>query len=215
MMEIKQVLHKAYNKYGKNLMATTGFGYSGIVLLHHIKNSIPEIPIYFIDTGEHFQQTLNLVKKIEDIWNINIKRLYPEDDLEVDYRNPTDCCYHRKTVPLLNVINDDTVWISALRRDQSASREDIELYYKDSRGTTKICPLYNWSKKECWKYINKHDLPYNPLYDEGYTSIGCKPCTTPTKDGEMERAGRWRGTEKQGGECGIHESKRNSYSRKQ
>ena len=102
----------------------------------------------------------------------------------------------------MEVLKDYKAWLSAIRRDQAASRENIDLVEFDERGFVKINPLYNWTRDQTWMHIRKYDLPYNPLYDQFYPSIGCKPCTSPVDKGGNERDGRWRGMPKT--ECGIH-----------
>jgi phosphoadenosine phosphosulfate reductase len=191
-------------QFGDRLIMTTGFGYSGIVLLHHIKEVIPDLPIYFIDTGYHFKETLDLRDYIMTTWNLNIITI-SNLEAEIDYRNPVDCCYQRKVVPLKQIMKPDSVWISALRKDQSAHRGTTTLINKDSRGNTKICPLWDLNKAQLWEYIKDNRLHYNPLHDIGYPSIGCQPCTSPVEEGEDERSGRWKDTCKAGGECGMHE----------
>lgn len=202
MDDVKIRIENAVSKYGDRLMATTGFGYSGIVLLYHIKEIAPNIPIYFIDTGFHFPETIILKEIIKSEWGLDIRTI-SNTNVTIDHRNPAQCCYTRKVLPLLDVLKEDTVWLSALRRDQSVTRENIGLEHTDSRGNIKISPLFDKTKDELWAFIENKDLPYNPLHDYGYWSIGCGPCTTSVNDGEHEREGRWRNTDKC--ECGIHE----------
>jgi len=201
----------AREEFGKNLMMTTAFGYSGIVLLSFVKDVYPEIPIYFIDTSYHFEETLKLRLKIMEEWGINIQMVKTgrsESDLlglmgERAYeRDPDTCCYYRKVEPLLNILEEDTVWLSATRRDQSPTRAQTKAIEIDGRGHIKINPLFDWTSDDCWTYIRKYDLPYNPLHDQSYPSIGCTHCTNPIDLGGDERSGRWTGLNKI--ECGLH-----------
>ncbi len=194
-----------------NLMMTTAFGYSGIVLLSFVKDHFADIPIYFIDTGYHFEETLKLRQKIMSEWELDIQMISTkrtEDELnglmgEKAYRSDPDmCCYYRKVEPLQNLMEEDTVWLSATRRDQSETRKNTQPIEIDGRGQIKISPLYNWTSEDCWTYIRKYDLPYNPLHDQFYPSIGCAPCTNPIDEGGDERSGRWSGSDKV--ECGLH-----------
>ncbi|MCF7824330.1 MAG: phosphoadenylyl-sulfate reductase [Candidatus Marinimicrobia bacterium] len=205
------IISIASQELGDRLMMTTAFGYSGIVLLSFVKDVAPNLPIYFIDTGFHFEETLKLRLKIMAEWNINIQRLastrFKKDLDEIlgreAYRtNPDLCCYHRKVEPLLNLMKEDTVWLSATRRDQSPTRVGTSVIEIDGRGQIKISPLFNWTSDDCWTYIRKYDLPYNPLHDQYYPSIGCYPCTNPVDEGGTERSGRWTGIDKI--ECGLH-----------
>jgi phosphoadenosine phosphosulfate reductase len=110
----------------------------------------------------------------------------------------------RKVEPLVETLAGVRAWITAIRRDQTPARSGAQVVERDQKfGLIKINPLVNWSSIDVWKYIVKHDVPYNPLHDRGFSSIGCVPCTTPVQPGEDPRAGRWRGTEKS--ECGLHQ----------
>lgn len=196
---------------GKNVAMTTAFGYSGMVLLHHALQIIPDLKIYFIDTGFHFKETVDFCNKITDEWNLNLEIIKPsitEETLnkkigKLPYKiNPDLCCHYCKVEPLLRILHDHTAWLSGLRRDQSRTRAGIETIEVDGRGTIKIYPLAYWTKERAWEYIKKHDLPYHPLHDKKYLSIGCEPCTIPIEKGGDERNGRWPDMQKL--ECGIH-----------
>jgi phosphoadenosine phosphosulfate reductase len=114
------------------------------------------------------------------------------------------CCQLRKVEPLREMLSGLRAWITAVRRDQSPTRAATRIIERDAQfGLIKINPLARWSTQDVWKYIVKHDVPYNPLHDQGYPSLGCMPCTTSVQIGEDARAGRWRGTNKT--ECGIHQ----------
>ncbi len=208
---VPKILLRAKGEFGDGLAMTTAFGYSGIVLMSFVKDTIPELPIYFIDTRFHFEETLKLAAKIKKEWKLNIINIsthYSEEELEKilgkeAYRTNSDlCCHYRKVEPLLRILKTKTAWLSSIRKDQSRTRAGIEVIEIDGRGTVKINPLYNWTKDQTWMYIRKYDLPYNPLHDQYYPSIGCKPCTAPIDKGGDERDGRWKGMQKL--ECGIH-----------
>lgn len=212
--EPSEIISIAYEEFGNDLAITTAFGYSGIILMSFVKEVIPELPIYFIDTKFHFEETLKLAKKIKDDWKLNIINIstqYSEDELEKIIRkepynnNPDLCCYYRKVEPLLQILSTKTAWLSATRRDQSSSRAEIKVIETDRRDFIKVNPLYNWTREQCWMYIRKYNLPYNPLHDQYYPSLGCKPCTDPVDKGGSERNGRWKRFQKI--ECGIHINK--------
>jgi len=208
---VAEVILSAHEEFGDKLAMTTAFGYSGIVLMSFVKDIVPELPIYFIDTRYHFEETLKLAEKIKKEWKLNIIHLttkYTEEELEKiigkeAYKtNPDLCCQYRKVEPLLCVLKTKDAWLSAIRRDQARTRESIDVVEIDNKGAIKINPLYNWTRDQAWMYIRKYDLPYNPLHDQYYPSVGCKPCTSPVDKGGDERDGRWRGMPKV--ECGIH-----------
>ncbi len=206
-----EIIRIAREEFGQNLMMTTGFGYSGIILLSLVRDVYPEIPIYFIDTSFHFEETLKLRLKIMAEWGLNIQKVSsrrPETELtglmgEKAYERDTDtCCYYRKVEPLLDILEEETVWLSATRRDQSTTRAQANVIDIDGRGHIKVNPLFNWTRDDCWTYIRKYDLPYNPLHDQSHPSIGCTHCTKPVDLGGDERSGRWIGLDKT--ECGLH-----------
>ena len=208
---VLEIIVRSHEEFGDKLAMTTAFGYSGIVLMSFIKDIIPELSIYFIDTRLHFEETLKLAEKIKKEWKLNIVYIstkYTEEELEEligkeAYKtNPDLCCQHRKVEPLLRILKTKNAWLSSIRRDQARTRESIDVIEIDGRGTIKINPLHNWTREQTWMYIRKYDLPYNPLHDQYYPSVGCKPCTSPVDKGGDERDGRWRGMPKV--ECGIH-----------
>ena len=211
---VPEIIIRAHEEFEDRLAMTTAFGYSGIVLMSFIKGIIPDLPIYFIDTRFHFEETLKLAEKIKKEWKLNIINIstqYSEEELEKimgkeAYKTDPDlCCNYRKVEPLLRVLKTKSAWLSSIRRDQAVTREKIDVIEIDGRGFVKINPLYNWTRDQTWMYIRKYDLPYNPLHDQYYPSIGCKPCTSPVDKGGSERDGRWRGMPKV--ECGIHVTK--------
>jgi len=196
---------------GDRISMTTAFGYSGLVLLHHVLSLMPDIQIYFIDTGFHFKETLGFCERITKEWDLNLKVLHPEITMGelVDKlgpqpyeENPELCCHYCKVEPLLKILNNHLVWLSGIRRDQSRTRAEIEIIELDGRGKIKLSPLAFWTQKKTWQYIREHDLLYHPLHDKGYLSIGCEPCTIPVEKGGDERDGRWPFMQKM--ECGIH-----------
>ena len=208
---MEDVLRWAVDSFGDGLGVMTALGYSGIVMLDHLHRLVDNLTVYFIDTGKHFEQTLALKDEIERRWPIRFEVLTPAfSDAQIEslvgpepwQTNPDLCCHYRKVEPLLRVLHTKKAWLSALRRDQSVSRSGLNPIEIDGRGSIKIYPLVDWTREQCWSYIREHDLPYNPLHDEGYPSIGCRPCTSPVLPGEPERAGRWNSMPKL--ECGIH-----------
>jgi phosphoadenosine phosphosulfate reductase len=208
----RRIVEWAVDTLGGRLRLMTALGYSGIVLMDLLRRCVPRVRAYFVDTGFHFDETLALLRRLEDEWGVEFNVLRsPLADERLNevlgvrswVTDPNACCMYRKVEPMLRVMNREHAWLSALRRDQSRTRSAIGAVQIDGRGFLKVHPLAGWTSQRCWSYIHEHSLPYNPLHDEGYLSIGCTHCTRPVKPGEHERSGRWSGRGKT--ECGIHE----------
>ena len=214
---LEQILQWAWGRFGARAAIGTSFQGAGLVMIHHaIKAGLP-FPIFTLDTQLLFPETIALQKRLEDFFDVKIESLFPEqtpDEQAVEYgpelwnRKPDLCCTLRKVIPLQKKLDELAVWITGLRRQQSETRKRtqiLELYHFDvlrDRYILKLNPMSNWSREAVWAYLKENKIPYNPLADRGYRSIGCMPCTRPTASGEDERAGRWTGFEK--AECGIH-----------
>ncbi len=211
----EEILLWAQEALGPRVAIGTAFGATGMVLLDIAQKAVPQIPVFTIDTGYLFQETLDLKAQVEARYGIRIESLHPrlsvaEQDREYGlalYGRDTDrCCFMRKVEPLQRKLADLDGWVNSLRRDQSETRKAIRIlepYRADTgRPLVKIHPMANWTRKQIWDYIHTTDVPYNRLMDRGYASIGCWPCTQVTGEGADERAGRWSGSAKT--ECGIH-----------
>ena len=185
---------------------TVSFGGGGVVLAHLISRIDRAVPVMFLDTGFHFPETYAFKERFREQYGLNLVELRPLTDPGPLYRtDPDRCCWIRKVQPLERALAAFDAWISAVRQDQSATRSTTELleYHEIAgRPILKVFPLARWSRADVWRYIRENGIPYHPLLDQGYTSIGCWPCTRPTAPGEPERAGRWSGTGKT--ECGLH-----------
>lgn len=209
----REILRWGLETFGSDLVMATGFGPSGIVLMHLVSKLQPKIPILYLDTGLLFPETNTLREALEERLGISFQRHATDLSLEAQEaqhgpklwrRNPDQCCFLRKVQPLQKALRDKRAWITGLRRDQSEARAHIQVVEWDGAyGLVKLNPLAHWQHDEIWSYIQLNDLPYNILHDEGYPSIGCVPCTRSVPPGESMRAGRWRGREKL--ECGIHQ----------
>lgn len=185
---------------------TVSFGGSGVVLAHLISRIDRTVPVIFLDTRFHFRETYAFKQRFAEQYCLNLVELTPLTDPGPLYQtDPDRCCFIRKVEPLERALVGFDAWISAVRQDQSASRaaiEVVEYHEVGGRPIVKVFPLARWSQADVWRYIREHGVLYHPLLDQGYTSIGCWPCTRPTAPGEAERAGRWSGTGKT--ECGLH-----------
>ena len=185
---------------------TVSFGGGGVVLAHLISRIDRSVPVIFLDTRFHFRETYEFKQQFADQYGLNLVELTPLTDPGPLYKtDPDRCCFIRKVEPLERAIVGVDAWISAVRQDQSDSRaatEVLEYHEVGGRPIVKVFPLAHWSRADVWRYIRENGVPYHPLLDQGYTSIGCWPCTRPTRPGEAERGGRWSGTGKL--ECGLH-----------
>jgi phosphoadenosine phosphosulfate reductase len=216
-METDDILAWAWNRFGARAAIGTSFQGSGLVMMHLAKVAGLGFPVFTLDTGLLFPETLDLHRRLEDFFGWKIESLVPDFTVEEQARvygpelwtrDPDLCCTMRKVVPLQSKLQDLDCWITGLRRNQSEARSRIgviELYALSGTSgpdIVKLNPMANWSREEIWEYIRRHKIPYNPLYTQGYRSIGCMTCTRKSGEGEGERAGRWTGFNKV--ECGIH-----------
>jgi phosphoadenosine phosphosulfate reductase len=214
---LTDVLRWAHSNYGRNAAIGTSFQGAGLVMLHHAVQAGLDLPVFTLDTQLLFPETIELKARLEAFFGITIEALSPDQSPEQQAaelgpelwnRHPDTCCTLRKVVPLQRKLQSLEVWITGLRRQQSDTRERtriLELYHFDvlhNLYILKLNPMAAWSRDQVWDYIRKHGIPYNPLHDRGYRSVGCAPCTRPVDAGENERAGRWTGFDK--AECGIH-----------
>jgi len=208
----EEVLRWAYSTFGDDVALATGFGVEGMALIDIASRVAPKIKVFTGDTEFLFPETYDLIDRAEKRYGMKIERLYsshtPEEQQlelgpELWKRNPDRCCNIRKVEPLKNKLAGLRAWITAIRRDQTTARANARKIEWDSKfQLIKINPLADWSAQTVWNYIHKHDVPYNPLHDQNFPSIGCTHCTRAVKAGEDSRAGRWSGFQKT--ECGLH-----------
>jgi phosphoadenosine phosphosulfate reductase len=209
----EEIISWAHAQYGDGLTMGTAFGPEGCVLLSMFAKIAPQTYVFNLDTGYQFQQTLDLRERIAEKYQIQVDMLAPELTV-IEYEakhggplyktNPTQCCFDRKVKVLQQAMQGRTAWISGIRRDESADRAQAAIVSWDKKfQVVKVCPFANWTKKDVWNRILQEAIPYNPLHDQGYPSVGCWPCTRALAPGETDdRAGRWGGTDKT--ECGLH-----------
>jgi phosphoadenosine phosphosulfate reductase len=193
----EEVLAYAVERFSPRLTMACSFQKEESVLVHMLTQIQPDARVFTIDTGVLFEETLQTWKRFEDRFGVNIE--------VVDARSPDRpwtaerCCGAAKVDALERALADVDAWITGIRREQASTRSAAPKLERDERrGIWKVNPLADWSEKDLWRYIFKHDLPYHPLHDQGYSSIGCAPCTLPGQG----REGRWSGQDKT--ECGIH-----------
>lgn len=208
----EDVLAWAFSAYGENVELATGMGVEGMALLDIAHRVNPKVKVFTGDTEFLFPETYDLMDRIEEHYGIKIERLYSEltpEEQERAYgkalwaRDPDQCCNLRKVEPLRRKLTTLDGWITAIRRDQTAARAGIRKVDWDAKfNLVKISPIADWTRAMVWQHVIKHHVPYNPLHDRNYPSIGCTHCTRAVLPGEDQRAGRWAGSEKT--ECGLH-----------
>lgn len=185
---------------------TASFQAECVVLVHMLYALRPGLPVLFLDTAHHFDATLRYRDEIASAWNLNLVTLRAPEPSPGLWRESTHaCCDRHKVGPLFEALRDYDTWFTGLRREQSPSRaslEEVDAFALPGGVTLrKVSPLARWLKADVWRYAREHAIPLLPLYEAGYTSIGCEPCTSLPLDPGSERSGRWGGQKL---ECGIH-----------
>ena len=208
--EPAEVLAWAGQTFGPGLVVASSMADTHLV--HLAQSSAPGVDVLFLDTGYHFAETIGTRDAVGAVYDVNVLTITPrqsvaEQDAEhgpkLHERNPELCCALRKVEPLERGLAPYTAWINGMRRVDAPTRTDIRVVDFDAkRGMVKISPIAAWSDEDVARYVEEHGVLVNPLYQDGYTSIGCEPCTRRTLPGEDPRAGRWAGFAKT--ECGLH-----------
>jgi phosphoadenosine phosphosulfate reductase len=207
-----EIIRWAVDRFGGKLTMATAFGPEGCLIIHWLAAIAPATYVFNLDTGYQFQETLELRDRIARRYGIDVVLEKPATTVEEYERvhggpiyrtDPDRCCGERKLSIVTRVLANYDAWMSGIRRDQSPDRATAPIVGWDHKfGVVKVSPLANWTKAKVWDAIIKENVPYNPLHDKGYVSIGCAPCTRAVTVGEDERAGRWSGSAKT--ECGLH-----------
>jgi phosphoadenosine phosphosulfate reductase len=208
----QHILGWAVEQFHPRLTMATAFGAEGCCLIHMLAEIEPSVRIFNLETGYQLPETLELCERIKQRYGIDVELVRPEltvAEYEAEHggplyrRRPDQCCYDRKVVPLRRALAGYDAWVSAIRRDQTPDRALADVVQWDARfDLVKVNPLLRWTRRDVWTFLVAHEVPYNPLHDRGYPSIGCWPCTRAVSEGEGERDGRWAGTGKR--ECGIN-----------
>lgn len=195
---------------GKKYFTTSSFQTHSIPLLHILKKIDEDIPVFFINTGYHFPETIEYKEKITKMLDLNVIDLHPsvQKHLQKDSygrllftSNPDYCCFLNKIQPMESILMSMDIWINGIRAVQNGNRKNMEIFEKASFNTIRFHPILDWTNKMIWDYMKKNNLPRHPLELKGYLSIGCEPCTRKF-DETSERQGRWYGMEKT--ECGLN-----------
>ncbi len=210
--EPQEILRWAADRYGSTLTMATAFGPEGCLIIHWLATIAPKTHLFNLDTGYQFKETLELRDRIAARYGMVVALEQPETSVEEYesmhggplYRIDSNrCCHDRKISVVRRVLTRFDAWMSGIRRDQSPDRSSAAIIGWDYQfGVVKISPLANWTKTKVWNLITQENIPYNPLHDQGYGSIGCFPCTRAVGSGDDERSGRWSGSAKT--ECGLH-----------
>jgi phosphoadenosine phosphosulfate reductase len=209
----QDILRWAVDTFFPKLTMATAFGAEGCCIIHMLAAIEPRVRVFNLETGYQFKETLELRERLKERYGIEVEYVRPDTTVEEYERlhngplykdRPDQCCHDRKIIPLRRAVVGYDAWISSIRRDQTTHRAKAEAVMWDAKfNLVKVNPLLGWNRKDVWDFVLNHDIPYNPLHDQGYPSIGCWPCTQPVlSDGADERAGRWSGTAKK--ECGLH-----------
>jgi len=212
-MPAEDVLRWAYEEFGDKLSLTCSWQKQSSVLVHMVAALEVDIPVIELDTHLFFRESYETRDRLVERYGIRLLPPPPLITVAEQHRqegpnlwetDPDRCCHVRKVEPLLQALEPYDAWISGIRRDQSPSRADTpKVQWSERYEVWKVHPLADWDEKRVWAYIKVNEIPYNPLHEAGYRSIGCIPCTRPIAEDEEERAGRWAGSDKL--ECGIHE----------
>lgn len=217
-VNIEEFLFKLTERFPGQVTFSTSFSYEDQVITHKILKNKFAISIFTLDTGRLFPETYSVWSATNEKYNTHIKAYYPNNILIENFveergpnafyesvQNRKDCCYIRKVDPLKRALKDNAVWITGLRTEHSIDRHDMpQLEWDEGNQIIKYHPLLHWTFDEVKQYINEHNIPYNPLHDKGFVSIGCAPCTRAIRPGEDFRAGRWWWEDSVKKECGLH-----------
>jgi phosphoadenosine phosphosulfate reductase len=200
-------------EHAQRAAVTSSFQAEDVVVLHMALQIQPRVPVLFLETGYHFPETLAYRDRIASEWNLNLINVEPEITVAeqesrfgiLNQTAPDRCCGLRKVEPLFRALGSYTTWVTGLRREQSKTRANLQQHEFFTLPTghilAKLSPLAEWTSRDVWHYAEQHSIPLLPLYDKGYTSIGCAPCTSLPFDPTDARSGRWSGRKV---ECGIH-----------
>jgi phosphoadenosine phosphosulfate reductase len=196
-----------------DVVVTNSFQAEDMVVLHMVRDILPAVAVVFLDTGYHFSEVYAYRDRMKTAWDLNLINLLPEQTVAeqeaqfgiLNQTEPSRCCGLRKVTPLFRALEGYGLWFTGLRREQAKSRAALtevdDFALPSGRRIRKISPLAEWTTKDVWTYARTYEIPLIDLYEKGYTSIGCEPCTSLPLDPNDPRSGRW-GGQKQ--ECGIH-----------
>ncbi len=207
----QEIIAWAIDAFWPQVAMSSSFQTQSVPLLHMVSQINRNLLIYFIDTGYHFWETAIFREQLASQWHLNVLDLYRDTRWDAFARNntrklpledPNLCCYIHKVQPMQRAMKNMLAWISGIRRDQTDARAQAKILELQEDGLLKVNPMLNWTKADVRRYAEEHDLPSHPLFEKGYRSVGCAPCTVAVGADDDERAGRWQGRGKT--ECGLH-----------
>ncbi|MEO5781867.1 MAG: phosphoadenylyl-sulfate reductase [Ginsengibacter sp.] len=218
VLSIDELLLQLSNQFPGEVIFSTSFSYEDQIVTHKILSADLPIKIFTLDTGRLFSETYSVWNATNEKYNTHIKAFYPDHSLLEDFvaekgpnsfyesvENRKGCCYIRKVEPLKRALKGNSVWITGLRAEHSIDRHDMpQVEWDETNNIIKYHPLLHWTFDEVKQFISENKIPYNPLHDRGFVSIGCAPCTRAIKPGEDFRAGRWWWEDAANKECGLH-----------
>ena len=216
---VPDILSYLSDKYSSRLAFASSLGLEDQVLTYYLSLIKSPAKIFTLDTGRLFPETLDLLDLTNKRYNVNIEVFFPDPHSVEEMVNSKGinlfyesidnrklCCHIRKILPMKRALKDIDIWITGLRAEQSVTRHGLSMVSWDENfGLIKVNPLINWTEEDVWQVIKEHDIPYNPLHDKGYPSIGCQPCTRAVAPGDDIRSGRWWWEQPDHKECGLHE----------
>jgi phosphoadenosine phosphosulfate reductase len=215
----EDVLSWALEAFPGRVALASSFGAEDVALIDLLARTGKPYRVFLLDTGRLHEETYDLVDRVRSRYGVKVEVYSPRTELveglttangfgsfRLSVENRKECCFLRKVEPLRRALSTVDAWITGLRRSQSVTRAEIQVVEidQDHGGIAKINPLVNWSEEDVWSYIRANDVPYHPLHDQGYPSIGCAPCTRPIQPGDDVRAGRWWWESPEHKECGLH-----------
>ncbi|MEP6750293.1 MAG: phosphoadenylyl-sulfate reductase [Bacteroidota bacterium] len=217
-LNIRMPLSVLASEYPGKIIFSSSFSYEDQVITHEILDNHLPISIFTLDTGRMFPETYSTWSSTNEKYHTQIKAFYPKQDLLEPFiaekgpnsfyesvENRKGCCFIRKVEPLKRALAGNAVWITGLRAEHSAGRHNLPMVeWDESNQVIKYHPLLHWTTEEVKQHIKQNNIPYNPLHDKGFVSIGCAPCTRAVKPGEDFRAGRWWWEDADKKECGLH-----------
>lgn len=219
-LSIREIISLLCNEFPGGVTFSSSFSFEDQVITHEILANALPVKIFTLDTGRLFPETYSVWSSTNQRYGTTIRPYYPQHELLEEFvsekgpnsfyesvQNRKDCCFIRKVEPLRRALAGNSVWITGLRGEHSASRQNLHAFeWDEGNQIIKYNPLLHWSTEETRKYINDNDVPYNSLHDKGFVSIGCAPCTRAIRPGEDFRAGRWWWEDADKKECGLHEA---------
>lgn len=209
LAEVGEILEWVRERFCSRAVLTSSFQTQSVPLLHLASRYFPEVEVLFLDTGFHFPETLAFRDQLVSKFGLRLKNLRNQQGHsqflkhygELFRSDPDRCCFLNKVEPLKIALRQAAAWVTGVRRDQTKNRKEVPIISLHPSGVIKVCPMANWSRKRVWEYIEEYQLPVHGLFEAGYSSVGCSPCTRPAM-GDDDRSGRWQESRKT--ECGLH-----------